>query len=158
MAKRKKYTDKFKAGAILMLETEGYPDDPYAIERVAQHLDMPRRTLLRWFKGDTGAPADETVQEQKMGLIDLFDQELRQVFRAMNDVRSDASYRDLATGAGIFADKLQLLQNKPTQRIEHDVNQSELVDMNDDELADLLETIHARRQGEGETDSLEGGA
>ena len=155
MAKRKKYTDNFKAGAVLMLEAEGYPGDPFAIERVAEHIKIPRRTLLRWFKGDTGAPSVEVVQQQKMGLIDLFDQELRKVFIAMNEVRADASYRDLATGAGIFADKLQLLNNRPTMRIEADVTSSELVDMNDDELADLLQAIQDRRETESDPNSSE---
>jgi hypothetical protein len=155
MVKRKKYTDNFKAGVVLMLEAEGYPENASALEKVAHHVKVPGRTVSRWFKGESGAPSDNLVEQKKTGLVDLFENELRAAFLAMNNVRDDASYRDLATSAGIFTDKIQILSNRPTVRIEADLSASEWVDMNDDELADLLEAVQARRETEGDPNGSE---
>ena len=119
MAKRRNYTDKFKAGAIAMLESEGYPTDAYALERVAQQVKVPTRTLRRWYKGETGAPTDEIVQETKKALSDLIETEIRAALGELPNARPDASYRDIVTGIGILVDKKQLLDGGATSRDEH---------------------------------------
>jgi transposase-like protein len=124
MAKRRRYTDKFKAGAVVMVESEGYPGDPFALARVADRLNINKRTLRRWVENDTGAPDDEIVTQEKNGIVELIDAEIQLAFKEMNKARSDASYRDLVIGAATLLDKKQLLIGEPTERTEniHDVD------------------------------------
>lgn len=119
-----RYTDKFKAGAVVLAQSEGYPDNPFALQMVADHLSVPVRTLRRWVKGDSGAPPDKLVQQEKTGMVELIDDEIRAAFSEMHNARSDASYRDLVIGAATLLDKKQLLTGEPTERTEntHDVN------------------------------------
>mgnify|MGYP000914861613 CR=1 FL=1 len=142
---RKRYTDKFKAGAIAALTAAGYPENAYAVEQIAKKLDVPGRTLRRWFKGQHGQPPDDLVQDSKKALSELFEDEIRSVMESLDTARAAAPYRDRVMAAAILTDKLQLLTDKPTSRV--DVGQTELVDINDDELDELLAAIAADRQG-----------
>jgi transposase-like protein len=124
MAKRRRYTDKFKAGAVVMVESEGYPGDKYALGRVADKLKINKRTLRRWVENDTGAPDDEIVTQEKNGIIDLIDAEIEAAFKEMPSARGEASYRDLVIGTATLIDKKQLLIGEPTERTEntHDID------------------------------------
>jgi hypothetical protein len=55
LAKRKVYSDKFKASAVLMLEAAGYPDRQEALTTVSEHLVMSAKTLASWYE-DTQSP------------------------------------------------------------------------------------------------------
>lgn len=117
--KRKKYTDKFKAGAITLLQSEGYPDDPYALKKVAKKIGVPDRTLRRWHNGENGHPPDDIVRETKKELIDLFDDEIRDVMKELPSARPEAPYKDLVMGVAILVDKKQLLGGQPTDRTDN---------------------------------------
>lgn len=122
MAKRKSYDDKFRASAVVMLEAAGYPDQKGALTRVSEHLGVPAMTLGRWFRKAQNPPPNELVTEKRGDLKDFIKSELDGIFVDMPIVRPDATYKDLATAAGILIDKLQLLENKPTERVEHSGN------------------------------------
>lgn len=124
MAKRKHYTDKFKAGAVVMVESEGYPDDKYALGRVAAQLNVNKRTLRRWVDGESGAPSDKLVTQEKKGIVDLIDAEIEAAFKEMPNARGEANYRDLVIGTATLIDKKQLLIGEPTQITDnsHDIN------------------------------------
>lgn len=122
MAKHNRYDDKFKASAVVLLESEGYPDDKYAISRVASHLGIPGRTLRRWANGQEGAPPDNAVSVEKKLLEDVIDDEIHAAFKAMSQVREDASYRDLVIGAATLIDKKQLITGGATERTEAKVD------------------------------------
>ena len=122
--KRKSYDDKFRASAVVMLEAAGYPTEKGALLRTSEHLGVPSMTLMRWFRKDQNPPPNELVTEKRGELKDFVKSELNAIFGDMPLVRADASYRDLATAAGILIDKLQLLENKPTERVEHSGNLS----------------------------------
>lgn len=122
MAKRKSYDDKFRASAVVMLEAAGYPTEKGALARTAEHLHVPAMTLSRWFRKAQNPPPNELVTEKRGELKDFVRSELSAIFGDMPIVRPDASYKDLATAAGILIDKLQLLENKPTERVEHSGN------------------------------------
>lgn len=145
MAKRKRYTDKFKAGAIALLQSEGYPDDASAVMRVSRHLDVPGRTLRRWHNGSNGQPPDDVVQDTKKELGELFEKEIREVLNDLPHAREDASYRDLVTGIAILVDKRQLLNGQPTEHVKQsgDLSDSERAAR----LAALLDTARTRRNG-----------
>lgn len=113
-----RYTDEFRAGAIAWLEGAGYPDTPGALERVAGQLNVPTRTLRRWWTGESNPVPDNIVTLKKQELADVVKAEVYGILEAMGKTRAEASYKELATAGGIMIDKLQLLQGKPTERTE----------------------------------------
>lgn len=114
-----RYTDKFRAGAVVMLEAAGYTGDPKtgvmgSVTRVSEHLDVPRGTLRRWFNGRRGPPV-EMVEEIKLDLLADIEELLGISLRNAVESAEGANYRDLLIGIGILFDKRQLLQGEPTQ-------------------------------------------
>lgn len=118
VATYQRYSDEFRASAVLMLEAAGYPAREGALSQVASHLGMPRTTLRRWYRGAIHPPPAEIVQKKRLDLRAAIRAEVDEIFTAMGAVRPDASYRDLAWAAGVLIDKLQLLDGKPTWRVE----------------------------------------
>jgi len=143
MAKRKRYDDKFRASAVVMLEAAGYPDQKGALQRVADRLKVPPSTLHRWFKGKNNPPPSELVTEKKGELKNLIRDEVYSILGDMPEAREFASYRDLGTVAGILLDKLQLLENKPTERVEHTGNLT--VEERANRITGLLDAARDRR-------------
>ena len=119
MPKRKSYDDKFRASAVVMLEAAGYPTEKGALQKVADNLGVPAMTISRWFKKSNNPAPNDLVNEKAIDLLEAIRHELGAVFGEMPNAREFASYKDLATAAGILIDKLQLLENKPTERVEH---------------------------------------
>ena len=148
--KRKSYDDKFRASAIVMLEAAGYPDKPGSLMYVANHLHVPHPTLSRWFNQKNNPAPNELVQEKRLELKDMLANELAAIFKAMPSVRSEASYRDLGTVAGILIDKKQLLEGKPTGIIDD----ASLTDTDRaTRIATILDAARARRDGQLDSES-----
>lgn len=127
--KRKRYTDDFRASAVLMLEAAGYPEKPGALSAVSSRLDVPHSTLGRWFRADQNPPPSELVHEKRFDLVQAIRDELAGILGEMPNARAEADYRALATGFGILTDKLQLLTGQATERTEtinHDDPRDEL--------------------------------
>ena len=118
MRQRRRYDDKYRASAVVMLEAAGYPDREGALSHTANHLGIPINTLKGWFTANRNPPPAELRNKKKVELKDLLRNELDHIFNAMPSARPDASYRDLGTVAGILFDKLQLLDGKPTLIVE----------------------------------------
>lgn len=137
MNNRKRYDDKFRASAIIMLEAQGYPNKEGALTSVANHLNVPKPTLYRWFTAKQNPPSYELVTEKRIEFKAVIRKELDSIFKDMPNARQDASYRDLGTVAGILLDKLQLLEGEPTSITE---NRGERVmpPLSDDTLEDVL--------------------
>ena len=114
MAKRNRYTDEFRASAVLMLQGAGYPDTVGALSRVSTELRVPTRTLRRWWKGEHNPPPDEVVLRKKVDLVEAIDNEIAAIFDEMGKAREDADYRALGTVIGILLDKKLLLAGQPT--------------------------------------------
>lgn len=112
--KRTRYTDEFRASAVLMLEAAGYPDTKGALEKVSGHISVPGSTLHRWFHAKQNPPPSELVSEKKIDLVASIKTELAHIFDEFGNTRKDAEYRELAVAFGILVDKMQLLSNKPT--------------------------------------------
>lgn len=121
MTKRKRYTDEYRASAVVMLEAAGYPEQEGALSRVADHLGMHYQTLSRWFRAVQNPPPHGLVQEKRIDLRQAIRDELNAIFsdEDLAAVRAEASYKDRITSAAILTDKLQLLDGKPTERVEH---------------------------------------
>lgn len=114
MATKRRYDDKFRASAVVMLEAAGYPGRLGALAQVSQRLKVPETTLHGWARATRNPPPAELRTEKRGELIDWIRAELSGIFEAMPGARPDASYRDLGTVAGILTDKLQLLTGNPT--------------------------------------------
>lgn len=140
--KRKRYTDDFRASAVLMLEAAGYPGKEGALSQVAGQLGVPRSTLQGWFNGTRNAPPPELRHKKKLDLVEAIRDELAAIFPALEGPRNNATYRELVTAVGILTDKLQLLTGQPTERQELNVN-----DQRERILADI-----ARKSGGYVTD------
>ena len=117
--KRNRYDDKFRASAVVMLEAAGYPDKKGALSQVSRNLKVPNSTLHGWFNATRNPPPSEVRNEKRMSLAEMLKAEINGALGEMPSAREDASYRDLGTVAAILIDKLQLLEGKATERIEH---------------------------------------
>lgn len=118
MTKRQpRYTDEFRADAVLMLEAAGYTgngDAIGALTAVSKRLKVPLSTLRRWFIASNNPPPAELVRDKRATLKELIEEEIRAIFHDMPSARPDAVYRDMGWVVGVLLDKHQLLDNKPT--------------------------------------------
>ena len=119
---RKRYSDKFRANAVLMLEAAGYEPGKNggALMRVAKALKMPHNTLRNWYVAAHNPVPSDVRREKRGELVTLIRDEIYNAIEAAQDQdkKFEASYRDLITGAAILVDKLQLLEGKATERTE----------------------------------------
>lgn len=142
---RKRYTDDFRASACLFLESEGYPGTKGALIAVSRKLNVPQTTLHGWYMAKHNPPPTQVRTIKKAEIIEIIRQEIYAALEAAPIQRDIASYRDLITSAAILVDKLQLLEDKPTERVshEHHLNDSERVKR----INELLDTARTRRSG-----------
>lgn len=115
LSKKPSYSDAFRATAIAALVSEGWPENEYAMERVAQAIDVPGRTLRRWANGESHPPPDDLVTEKKADMGVLIETEIYAILELMPEKRTRASYSQLAIVLGTLFDKLRLLRNLPTE-------------------------------------------
>lgn len=115
-AKRKQYSDKFRAGIVAMLQSEGYPEQKGALARVSAYCQVPAMTISRWFKQTNNPPPNELVTEKKEELADLFEKAARVYIThaVKDDVVDQVAGQAAMTAAGIAVDKMQLLRGLPT--------------------------------------------
>jgi hypothetical protein len=104
-----------------MLEAAGYPGRVGALSQVASHIKVPESTLRGWFSGAHNPPPAKVRAEKRFDLLEAIQGELAAIFPAMANRREDATYKELATAAGILVDKEQLLTGQPTERQEVNV-------------------------------------
>lgn len=123
------YTDKFKATVLLMLEAAGGPHHHNAMAQVARKYGVPYRTLQGWVNNgvkqidiQAKTEIDELIADTRQELVELFDTEVRSILNTLGDRRDEASYKDLAWAAAVFVDKLQLLNNRPTQNVQQAIS------------------------------------
>jgi hypothetical protein len=144
MAKRR-YDDDERSTAVLFLEAAGYPNTKGALQHASNYLKIPQATLSRWARGVSNPPPSKLVNEKRASLIDLLRDEAYSILGEMGEARRDADYRTLGTVLGIVVDKLQLLEGKPTERVEQIGQLSDLERAS--RIAELLDSARARRDG-----------
>jgi len=154
MARRKSYDDEFRAGALIMLSGAGYPNTVGALQRVADHLRVPTRTLRRWYIGQQNPPPDKMVATLKRGLVDILDNIISGVAveverRIENDEIADVSLPHLMTAFGIAVDKKQLLTGQPTA-----INEERASDARS-KLADLVTRRATSGRDSGDTEYVQ---
>lgn len=113
--KRPSYDDKFRASAVVMLKSQGYPEMKGALAFVAKHLKVPAMTLSRWFHAANNPPPHELVTEKAFDMRAAIQAELQAIVKTMPTARADATYSQLGTVWGILFDKARLLDGLPTE-------------------------------------------
>jgi transposase-like protein len=115
MTKRQpKYTDKFRAGAVVMLMAAGWPDVKGAQSKVAKHLGVPRQTLMRWANEENNPAPPQLVQEKRMDMIQRLEDIRHLLLDEAEKAIPDAPLNHLLTGYGILTDKQRLLTGEST--------------------------------------------
>lgn len=127
-----RYTDEFRAQAIVMLQAAGWPEKKGVLVQVAHRLGIQYRTLARWARRERNPAPDKLVYEKAFDLKRALQDEIQAILEEMPNARPDADFRELGTVLGIAIDKLQLLEGKATERIEM---------MTDDERAARISAI-----------------
>jgi hypothetical protein len=127
----RKYSDKDKATALAALDANGGN-----AAKTARETKIPRATIQEWANGRVSDDVPEIRHETKRELIDMFRDELYEIFAELPHKRGDATYAQLATAAGIFNDKVQLLSGGATSRA--DVRLSNLPPLPDDQLDNIF--------------------
>lgn len=112
MAKRH-YSDRDRAAALAILDANA---GNYSA--AARAAGVPRQSLQAWDKERATAAPPDVRQEEKVSLASLYDGEIRAALDAAGIKRDSASYKELITGVGILADKLNNLAESPVTRID----------------------------------------
>jgi hypothetical protein len=147
--KKRSYDDKFRTSAIIMLEAQGYPDVKGALQAVSNHIGVSISTLHGWYKAKNNPAVSDLRNETIINFTEAIRTELTAIVGVMPDKRGEASYKELVTSFGILIDKLQLLENKPTEISEqrHSGNVKLTTEERNSRLAELLESARTRRSG-----------
>lgn len=127
MAFRRSFSDNDKAAALAALDANGGN-----VYRTAKELNVPRSTLQEWANGRVSHDVPELRQQKRQDLHELFLNEIYAIANLLPSKREDATYSQLATAAGIFTDKLQLLTGQATTRA--DVRVTNVPPIPDDQL------------------------
>lgn len=112
--KRKRYSDDFRASAVLMLAAAGYPQQEGALKAVSNKLNVPHPTLHRWYHRKQNPPPSDLVHKKKRDLLKDITELLFKHIDAAGETLETAEHNHVMTGLGILFDKRQLLENKPT--------------------------------------------
>jgi transposase-like protein len=117
--RRKRYDDKFRASAVVMLESQGYPAQEGALTYVSKALDVPLATLHRWFHGKQNPPPSDLVNEKRPELEIVFEEIAYKMLAhaSRDDVIEDMSGKDAVIAGATAVDKMRLLKGLPTEII-----------------------------------------
>lgn len=116
-----KFDDNYRASVVVMLQSEGYPNDEFALGRVhkylAQKAPYPTKTTIsNWFRGIQNEPPSNLVDSKKQDMTEAFkDLAWKLIAHASKaDTISEMSGQQAITSIGILVDKIQLLEGKAT--------------------------------------------
>lgn len=120
MRKRRRYDDKFRASAVVMLEAAGYPDKSGALSQVGGHLSVPISTLRGWFTEQHNSPPAELRNEKKAELADVFERVAYKYLThaELDDVIEAVSGNAAVITAATAVDKMRLLRGLPTEIVQ----------------------------------------
>ncbi len=123
-----KFDDNYRASVVVMLQTEGYPNDQYAIGRVHDYLKQKspyptKSTLKNWFLGDSNPPPSKILDDKKGDMVEALKSLTWKLLdhATKEETISEMSGQQAITSAGILIDKTRLLLEKPTEISKSDV-------------------------------------
>lgn len=116
---KRRYSDDERATALAALVA-----NDNNVQRTARELGIPEGTLRRWMTGERHPEAAQMSEQKKGPLADGFEAVAWQLIDGVTpDKIAMADVKELMTGAGIAADKVQLLRGKPTSITQHDFSE-----------------------------------
>lgn len=139
-----RYSDEFRASAILMLQAAGYPERRGALMETANHLGISHQLLGRWFRHESNPPPQKIVQIKMADIVEMLRIEVARAIQAMPNALPDADYLDIGKVTGILIDKLQLLSGEATERVVYELSDSD----RSEQITQLLNTARAREAGQ----------
>lgn len=139
-----RYSDDFRASAILMLRANGYPERRGALMETANHLGISHQLLGRWFRHESNPPPQKIVQIKMTDIVEMLRLEVARAIQALPEALPDADYLDIGKVMGIMIDKLQLLSGEATERIAYELSDSD----RSEQIIALLNTARAREAGQ----------
>lgn len=123
-----KFNDEYRASVVVMLQSEGYPNDEYAIGRVHNYLKQkspyPTKTTIKnWFLGDSNPPPSKNLDDKKEDMVEALKALTWKLIEhaAKDETITEMSGQQAVTSAGILIDKTRLLLEKPTEINKSDV-------------------------------------
>src|SRR3990172_312273 len=128
---------------VALLDSEGYPNRLGALKKVASFAGIHTNVLRRWWRKTQNPPPTDLVTQKKADLSLRLRDLAHLVLDTLPDAIDEADARELFTGLGITLDKLQLLEGKPTEHIQHDISDDE----RSARVATLLDAARTRRDG-----------
>lgn len=135
-----RYSDDFRATAVLMLRANGYPERRGALMETANHLGVSHSLLGRWYRHHV-TPAPSKVAQIKMAdIIEMLRSEIIRAIQTLPEALPDADYLDIGKVTGILIDKLQLLSGEATERVVYELSDSD----RSEQVAALLNTARER--------------
>lgn len=138
-----RYSDEFRAQALVMLEAAGWPEKKGALTRTAKTLGIHYQTLQHWARREQVDPETQKIlYEKTFDLKAALLAEAQAILGELPHARPDADFKELGTVLGIIVDKFQLLDGKATERVEILTPQERT-----DRLTKLLDTARNRRDG-----------
>lgn len=125
----RKYTDKQREGALLLLEASTHPTLEGRIAEAAKAAGVNPKTLHHWHRvglrnGDPVAQEElaELREDMRLELKDMLENVLRLAIGSVPDKIEDADLRDTAMFIGITFDKLRLIDDQPTENIKQAIS------------------------------------
>lgn len=124
--KYRRYSDEEKAVAIAFLIAAGWKPDgsgpPGALTTAARKANVPHQRLSMWARETEAAPPPEIIQEKKAELSERIKALAHSVLDCLTDGRlEDAPVQSLFVGLGIAIEKLQLLNDQPTENVQQTI-------------------------------------
>lgn len=135
-----RYSDDYRASAVIMLQAAGYPERRGALMEVANHLGVSHSLIRRWHQHSQNPPPSKMVQIKKDDIILLLKKQLVAAIRELPNALPDAPYFDIARSIGIIVDKLQLLEGEPTERLALELSDSD----RSEQVTEILNAARAR--------------
>lgn len=113
---RRQYSDNDKAAALAALDANGGN-----VKRTAREMSLAVSTLKRWRDGQVNDDVTALRPQKRAELAAVIREELYAILELLPEKRDDATYSQLATAAGIFTDKLRLLNGEDTSKVGVDI-------------------------------------
>jgi hypothetical protein len=117
-----KFDDEYRASVVVMLQAEGYPENPLALGKVHNYLKQrtpypSKPTLINWFHGYKNPPPLNKVNDKKGNMLDSMNEWAWVLMEHGKNPETvgEMTGQQAATSFGIILDKIRLLQGLPTQ-------------------------------------------
>ena len=128
-----RYSDEYRASAVIMLQAAGYPERRGALMETANHLGVSHSLIRRWYQHAQNPPPSKMVQIKNEDIVRMLKEQLQRAVQEAPNALPDAPYFDIMRSIGILIDKLQLLEGEATERL--------VIQLSDSDRSEQIATI-----------------